>query len=105
MQEPTQPMRTEPPSRAPEYLRILNRYDGMDPALVRLSVQETSAVTRLAEKTLESMRAQGRGPAFLKLGRKIEYRLVDIQEFMEKSLFRSTREAKTAKCQERSDDD
>ena len=85
------------PLGAPEYLRVLDRYRGLDPALVRLSVKETSLVTGLAKKTLEAMRAEGRGPSFLKIGRRVEYRLSDVKAYMDRSLFQSTREAKTAK--------
>lgn len=91
------PVQPELPLGAPEYLRVLDRYQGMDPTLVRLSVTETSLVTGLATKTLEAMRVEGRGPAFLKVGRRVEYRLADVKGFLEGSRFQSTREAKTAR--------
>lgn len=89
-------VQSELPLGAPEYLRLLEKYRDLDPALVRLSVQETSLITGLAIKTLEAMRVEGRGPSFMKLGRRVQYRLADVRDFMERNLFNSTREAKTA---------
>ncbi len=88
------PVQPELPLDAPEYLRVLSRYDGLDPRMVRLSVNETALITGLAKKTLEGMRAEGRGPAFMKIGRRVEYRLSDVREYIETRLFRTTREAK-----------
>ncbi len=90
------PIQPELPLGAPEYLRVLARYQGLDPNLVRLSVNETALITGLARKTLEAMRAEGRGPAFMKIGRRVEYRLSDVREYMDTRLFRTTRDAKTA---------
>ena len=81
----------------PAYLEILDRYRGLDSSLVRLSVEEASIFTGLAVKTLESMRAQGRGPAFVKVGRRVEYRLRDVEDFVAASRFTSTRAAKSAR--------
>lgn len=91
-------VQSEFPLGAPDYLRLLGQYRDLDPTLVRLSVDETSLLTGLARKTLESMRVDGRGPAFMKMGRRVQYRLADVRDFMERNLFNSTRQAKTARA-------
>ncbi len=91
-------VQSEFPLGAPEYLQLLEKFKDLDPSLVRLSVDETSLLTGLARKTLESMRVEGRGPAFLKMGRRVQYRLSDVRDFMDRSLFTSTRAAKTARA-------
>lgn len=83
---------------APEYLSVLERYRDQDPALVRLAVTEAALITGLAVKTLEAMRVEGRGPAFMKLGRRVQYRLADVLAFMAANTFTNTREAKTARA-------
>lgn len=93
----SKPVQTEFPLGNPQYLALLEKYKGLDPALVRLSVSETSLLTGLAVKTLEAMRVDGRGPAFMKLGRRVQYRLSDVRQFMEKNLFTTTRAAKVAR--------
>ena len=79
------------------YLEILNRYAGHDPRMVRLTSAETSALTRFAPKTLEAKRANGTGPKFLKIGRNVAYRLSDVLDFIEGSVYSTTREAKTSR--------
>ena len=91
-------VQSEFPLGAPDYLRLLEKFKDLDPSLVRLSADETSLLTGLARKTLESMRVEGRGPAFLKMGRRVQYRLSDVRDFMDRNLFTSTREAKTARA-------
>lgn len=93
-------MATDQP--ADSYLDILERYQNRDPRMVRLTPRETSALTGLAPKTLESMRAEGRGPGFLKIGRRVAYRLADVLDFIEGCAFSSTREAKTKPSRKRS---
>jgi len=93
----SKPVQTEFPLGNPQYLALLEKYRDLDPALVRLSVSETSLLTGLAIKTLEAMRVDGRGPAFMKLGRKVQYRLSDLLAFMEGNTFTTTRAAKTAR--------
>lgn len=91
-------VQSELPLGAPDYTRVLARYAGLDPALVRLSAIECSLLTGLACKTLEAMRVEGRGPAFMKLGRRVQYRLSDVRDWMEAMTFNTTREAKTARA-------
>jgi hypothetical protein len=84
------------------YLGVLERYRDRDPRMVRLTSAEASALTGLAPKTLEAMRAEGRGPRFLKIGRRIAYRLADALNYIEECSFASTREAKTKTSRQRS---
>ena len=49
---------------------------------VRLLLQaELAARWRLSERTLEKWRSSAQGPAFLKLGGRVAYRLEDIEAF------------------------
>lgn len=92
------PVQTEFPLGNPQYLTLLDQYRGLDPSLIRLSPAEASLLTGLALKTLEGMRVSGTGPAFMKLGRKIQYRLADVLSFMAANTFQNTREARTARA-------
>jgi hypothetical protein len=79
----------------PYLAQLLKAHQGLDPAAVLL---EESAAARCLEqrpKTLESWRRQGRGPRFLKLGRTIRYRLVDILHYLEESTHHTQRAAMT----------
>ncbi len=91
-------VQTELPLGNPQYLALLEHYRGLDPSLIRLSPAEASLLTGLALKTLEGMRVSGTGPAFMKLGRKVQYRLSDLLAFMEGNTFTTTRAAKTARA-------
>ena len=48
----------------------------------------------LSERTLERMRAEGSGPRFSKAGRRVLYRLEDVEEWLETNSFSSTVEAR-----------
>jgi len=49
------------------------------------AVDETTAagILGFSKKTLQNMRADRRGPAYLKCGRSVRYRLGDLLDFME----------------------
>lgn len=79
----------------PVLVQVVSFYEGVDPTLVDLSEGLAAACLNQRPKTLESWRVQGIGPRFLKYGRAIRYRLSDIIEFREKSLFDSNRDATT----------
>jgi hypothetical protein len=74
---------------------LLKRFEGIDPAHVVLDEKETSVLTGQSPKTLESWRNRGQELPFLKLGRRVRYRLSDVIAFLDKNTFVSTREAKT----------
>ena len=54
-----------------------------DPRLVTLSEEETAHVVGLTVATLRKRRWERKPPAFLKVGRKIRYRLSDLQEYLD----------------------
>lgn len=61
------------------------------PAPVRhLDQSEVARRLKLSPRTLEKWRWEGRGPRYLKLGRRVVYRLADIQAFEAERLREST---------------
>ena len=48
----------------------------------------------VSERTLERMRAEGSGPRFSKAGRRVLYRLEDVEGWLETNSFGSTVEAR-----------
>ena len=48
----------------------------------------------ISERTLERMRTEGTGPRFAKAGRRVLYRLADVEEWLETNSFASTVEAR-----------
>jgi hypothetical protein len=60
---------------------------------------EVDAATRLhlSPKTMQAWRVQGRGPPFVKLGRRVFYRSSDLKDFIEENVFRSTAEVDHAR--------
>ena len=79
----------------PDYILVLQKYEGADPDHVRLDPREAAILTGQTEKTLEGWRTAGKELPFLKLGRRIRYRLSDVLDFINRNRFASTREAKT----------
>jgi hypothetical protein len=85
----------EIPLQPPPPAAVLKKYEGLDPSLVHLDEREAAVLTNQSPKTLESWRNRGEGLPFLKLGRRIRYRLSDVLEFLDRNTFTSTRAAKT----------
>jgi len=56
----------------------------------RLTVKEAADYVRLAMSTLNALRTAGRGPRFIKLGRKILYDSKDLDIWLERHKRRST---------------
>lgn len=48
----------------------------------------------VAEATLEAWRVRGGGPAFIKLGKAVRYRMCDLDDFIESRLRKNTSEAR-----------
>lgn len=48
-----------------------------------MSVSEAAAYLGLAESTLNKRRLTGDGPAYLKLGRRVVYRQIDLDAWLE----------------------
>lgn len=57
-----------------------------------LNTAEAAEVVRLAVATLEKMRTQGQGPRFVKLGRAVRYRRIDLEDWIASSVIGSTSE-------------
>lgn len=57
-----------------------------------LTPHEVAKRLRLSERTLERHRLHGTGPSFIKMGRRVVYRLRDIESWAKKHTFRSTSE-------------
>lgn len=60
---------------------------------VLYSDKETATMLGVVEKTLPMWRHLGRGPTYLKIGRRVFYRPTDIKEWLDKQVVRP---AKTA---------
>ena len=58
-------------------------------------LNQTQAAEFLAvsTRTMEGWRCRGGGPRFVRVGRRVRYRLVDLREWIEQRTFRSTSEA------------
>ena len=54
-----------------------------DPKAISLSEKEASSILGLTVKSLQKRRWEGLPPPYLKIGRKVRYRLSDILEYLE----------------------
>ena len=61
-----------------------------------LSAREAASLLQLSERTLERFRVSGTGPKFVRLGRSIRYRLIDIEAFIASRIVGSTSERPVA---------
>jgi hypothetical protein len=61
-----------------------------------LTTVEAADFVRLSPRTLERLRVQGTGPRYIKAGpgkrAKVLYRIADLQEWLEATIFQSTGE-------------
>jgi predicted site-specific integrase-resolvase len=62
----------------------------MDTLNELITTEEAARFLRLQKQTLEAWRLTGKGPAFLKLGRRVVYRRESLERFMAESERRST---------------
>ena len=58
-----------------------------------LKTPEAAQKLRVTKSTLESWRCRGGGPQFVKYGRAVRYRPIDLEIFLEKSLRNNTSES------------
>ena len=65
-----------------------------DPLPALLGEKTVAAKLNLSPRTLQAWRGQGRGPAYVTLGRAIRYRLEDIERFIAEGHRRSTAEGR-----------
>jgi predicted DNA-binding transcriptional regulator AlpA len=54
---------------------------------------EAARVLGLSESTLAKMRLNGNGPIYCKLGRRVVYRLADLEQWLESRTTRDTADA------------
>jgi predicted DNA-binding transcriptional regulator AlpA len=66
-------------------------FDALDDLL---TPRQAAAYLRLSVATLQRHRTNGTGPKFLKLGRKVAYRAVDLQLWIETRVAASTADAR-----------
>ena len=64
--------------------------------MLRLLTQiEAAKILRLSERTLERLRVSGAGPSFVKAGRSIRYREIDIEKWIARRVVSSTSQEAT----------
>ena len=63
-----------------------------------LTERQAAVVLLVSVKTLQAWRVQGRNVPFVRIGRRIAYRVRDINDFIEKNRFASTSEADVARA-------
>jgi predicted DNA-binding transcriptional regulator AlpA len=56
------------------------------------STQEAAQYLNIARQTLAAWRVTGKGPSFLKIGRKVSYEVSSLDAFLTSHSFRSTSE-------------
>ena len=61
-----------------------------------LTPEEAEACYHIGVRTLERMRREGRGPLFVKAGRRILYRIDDVENWLAGRSFTTTSEARRA---------
>ena len=62
-----------------------------------LKQRDAATICWLSERTLERLRVSGAGPKFVRLGKSVRYRLVDLEEWITSRVVGSTSE-ETAQC-------
>jgi excisionase family DNA binding protein len=65
----------------------------IEDAAMLFTQAEAADHLRLSERTLKRWRVSGSGPAFVKLGRRVLYRKLDLEEWIASRVVHSTSEA------------
>lgn len=73
---------------------LIRRHRDQDAAFVLLEPDETATALDVRPKTLEAWRREGKGPAFVKVGRYVRYRLSSVIAFVDAQTFATTRGGK-----------
>ena len=81
--------------RLPEVNQTPTPAAGVDQLLTE---HEAAVALLVSVKTLQAWRVQGRNVPFVRIGRRIAYRVRDINDFIEKNRFASTSEADVARA-------
>jgi hypothetical protein len=63
-----------------------------------LTQREAALALRLSERTLERSRVTGHGPLFVKPGRRVLYRQIDLEEWIGSRARQSTSELKQSRA-------
>jgi predicted DNA-binding transcriptional regulator AlpA len=58
-----------------------------------VSARDAARQIGLSESTLAKLRLNGNGPAYCKLGRRVVYRLVDLEQWLQSRTTRDTSDA------------
>jgi len=66
------------------------------PPTAALKTPDAASYLNVQPTTLEQWRWNGKGPRFVKIGRSVRYRQVDLDSFLEARVFSSTTEAQAA---------
>lgn len=61
-----------------------------DPRMVTMGENEAANITGFTVKTLQRRRWLGQPPKFLKVGRKVRYRLSDLQDYLDSCTIQPT---------------
>ena len=64
---------------------------------IYLTTNEAADRLRLSPRTLERMRVEGSGPRFIKMARRVLYRIDDLDAWASSRVFTSTAEAEAAR--------
>jgi len=72
---------------------LLQQHAGHDPERVLLTPETVAHCLDLQPKTLEAWRRAGQELPFVKLGRRVKYRLSDVLGFIDRNTFHTSREA------------
>ena len=59
-----------------------------------LTQRQTASVLKLSERTVERMRVSGLGPRFVRLGRSVRYRDIDVEAYIASRVVSSTSEGR-----------
>jgi hypothetical protein len=70
-----------------------------------LTERQAAVALLVSVKTLQAWRVQGRNVPFVRVGRRIAYRVQDINDFIENNRFASTSEADVAGAERRATPD
>lgn len=73
-------------------------------AMQLLNQSEAARLLRLSVRTMERMRLQGNGPAFVKANRSVRYRAQDLEKWITARVIGSTSEVEFAKSVNRDGD-
>jgi len=74
-------------------LNNMNRNQDSRRSMDRLSNEQAAEYLGLKAATLNKWRVYGEGPPFIKVGRLIQYRKIDLDDYLSSRLVKSTTEA------------